>query len=80
LVGLWAALEIGVAAVLGLLAATRLPSAVHPDDTSTPPLGFDSSHVRDALAEGGYPEPGTDAYPSGKGVYPGDQAPPSQKF
>ncbi|PRY67629.1 hypothetical protein B0I08_106236 [Glaciihabitans tibetensis] len=48
-VGLWAALEIGIAATLGLLAATRLPSGTHPDDTSTPPLGFDSSHVRDAL-------------------------------
>jgi hypothetical protein len=66
-VALWSALEIGVAATLGLLAATRLPSAVHPDDTSTPPLGFDSSHVRDALAEGGYPEPDSGFYPSGKG-------------
>lgn len=37
-VALWAALEIGIAAILGMLAATRMPFR-HPDDTATPPLG-----------------------------------------
>jgi hypothetical protein len=37
-VALWAALEVGVAACIGLFAATRMPFR-HPDDTSTPPLG-----------------------------------------
>jgi hypothetical protein len=37
-VALWAALEVGVAACIGLFAATRMPFR-HPDDTATPPLG-----------------------------------------
>jgi hypothetical protein len=37
-VALWAALEVGVAACLGLFAATRIPFR-HPDDTATPPAG-----------------------------------------
>lgn len=50
-VALWAALEVGVAAILGLLAATRMPFR-HPDDTATPPLGtrLPRTTARDAVS------------------------------
>jgi hypothetical protein len=71
-VALWAALEIGVAATLGLIAATRLPSATHPDDTNTPPLGFDSSHVRDAMEEQGYSTEDYSSDPHSRDRYEGE--------